>query len=60
MFKYKQEIFDALITILIHNDKINYSELYRNITLQLNKQISYSDYGTHLNKLLEKNIVKKQ
>jgi hypothetical protein len=61
MFKYKTEIFDGIVKMLIEkqveNVGLTYSTLYKKLVSCLGRNLSYRDYNSHLVKMKEEKIL---
>jgi hypothetical protein len=60
-FKYNQNIFDALNTVLLEADKngkrMHYREIHRGVTNLIGSQISYRKFEQHLKYMVNENLL---
>lgn len=59
-FKYRQDIFDSVTTILLKEDRLNYSRLYSGVKQVLRRSLSNRDFSAHLEKMLKENTLHKE
>ena len=59
-FIYKTDIFDAVISTLLKENKLNYSRLYDKVIQVLGRALSNRDFSMHLEKMSKENTLHKE
>lgn len=59
-FKYRKDIFDSVTTILLKEDRLNYSRLYSGVKQVLHRSLSNRDFSAHLEKMSKENTLHKE